>query len=152
MEWINEVGKYDVTIEKPYIEAMDAKEGDDRRFCVVLPVVTADGLRGFHRKYFTSTVRGDGRYQHEVAAEECEQLGTDTPFDPSMINQLDGKAAQAVAVEDNYKGETKIKIAYLNPRRDKMDPSDASAMFRAMKQGAKPSGTAFENPDDSMPF
>ena len=139
---IESAGKYEVEIREPHWE--DATKDTMPGMALVLPGYVTIGGEEYGitgRLYFTSTIIGGGQNQgrplYEVSAETCERIGMTAPFSPEKKDELDGKRAVFVVEEEEYKGVTRLRVAFVNPAgKESIEDDKARAIWNAMSGGA----------------
>jgi hypothetical protein len=133
---ITEPGTYDVTIQNPHFELMDEKNGDAKRMQCVLRGVTDKDLYIDAYLFFTKSIisggQNRGKTAYQVAMEKLTELGISEPFSPSKIDELEGIQCQFVVQEEEYKGETKLKVQFINTSgRKKLDAREANSIWKS---------------------
>lgn len=154
---LENTGTYAVRIRDVKFE--EAKNG----MCLVLPgwaVVDGAEKRINAYLYFNTTLisggKNRGRPNYEVSAEKCVELGMSDPFAPAKIGELEDAEAEFVVEEDEYKGKTRLKVAFVNPlRKPPLTTEQAEAIWAQMTGGAMPGSEPTADgidPSDNLPF
>jgi len=151
---------YLVEIREPYWE--DATKDGAPGMALVLPgYCEIDGEEKYinGKLYFKSTIiqggKNQGKSLYEVSIDTLIQLGMSTPFSPEKRTELEGKLAKFVVQEDEYKGKTTIKVAFINPPgKEAIEDNKAKEIFEALKSDTpEDTNTPFdEEDDDEIPF
>ena len=115
---IEQEGDYDVTIENPHFEILDAKNGDSNRMQCVLRGVTDDGQYIDAFLYFTRMIVSGGRNKGKpawaVAAAKLIEMGMSEPFSPDKIDELEGVRVKYVVKSEIYNEKQVYKVAFIN--------------------------------------
>lgn len=156
-------GTYTVTIRDPQWE--DATKDGDPGMALVLPgYCEIDGeehtITG--RLYFKGTIIGSGRNQgrplYELSMETCLAIGMSTPFSPDKRHELNGREARFVVQEEEYKGKTQIRVAFVNPPgKESIEDAKAKEIWSQITGGGSGAqSTPFDNKqdesEDNIPF
>ena len=156
-------GTYQVVIRDPHWE--DATKDGDPGMALVLPgfcEIDGEEYTITGRLYFKSTIIGSGKNQgkplYELSMETCFAIGMSTPFSPDKRHELDGKEARFVVQEEEYKGKTQIRVAFVNPPgKESIEDAKAKEIWGQItgnSGGQSQQSTPFDTKDEDqeIPF
>lgn len=154
---ISEPGTYHVTIGNPHWTKLEEKDGDACRMSAVLPgycAVKGEEMTITGELYFTRSIIASGKQAGQKIAEISKdtliKLGMPEPFNPADIACLEGVEAIFEVAEEEYRGEKRLKVKFINPPgRKSLPPEEASRIWDAIT-GTEP--MHHETPDGDIPF
>lgn len=157
---IDQPGKYDVTIRKPSMEALPEKDGDGARMQAVLPGVTADGKYIHAFLPFTRTLiqsgNNAGKPLFRVNSERIEALMPDGwKFHPGKIGELEGVNASFTVEWNEYQGQKRLQVAWVNPpyEHKPLSADEAASIWSQFESGSvSPAQAAPVAAKNDLPF
>jgi hypothetical protein len=158
---ITEAGKYQVRLRDL------AWEQTDHGMALLMPGWANVGGEERHinaRLHFTGTLIGGGRNAgkplYAVNAKICTDIGMSEPFSPGKISELEDAVCEFVVQEEEYKGERRLVVAFVNPLGKKISTDEAEEIWNRLTGGKAPEAGVKPKPkpkkvaddDDDFPF
>jgi len=105
------------------------KEDDPRAFQILLYGETSDGYTAIGTLNWIKTVISSGKHAgkecREVAQETLAEIGVPDGYPPNLDASIEnGLRAQFVTKFDTYNGQTKLKVAFINPVTELLTPDE----------------------------
>ena len=128
MPKIENEGRFNVRITEAKLKQMPKSE-DPTQFAITLTGETDDGFHAFNTLYFNhKTISGGkqiGKSNFQAKMEDLQSIGVPNG-DPRQIQGAieQGLYAQFTMQNEEYNGEIRLKVKYMNPKSDEKDVSE----------------------------